>query len=150
MGTDSPADTLSACFAEGYQISAQAGDTMGFEDLLSIKLGGSDVGNLREFLHRWDAIASSIVEPFPEHTLRALFLRQLVAKNAIPQDIAHFNRFDHNHREKTFTFLYNSVRMAVARARDDANYDEHVRQMRDGNACALCAPAGSVEGGGPG
>ena len=80
-------------------------------------------------------------DTLPHDTLLYMFHKNLSSVGAIAEDLAHYERQDTGHRDKTYEYLYNSVKRHIAKHHEEANYKAYTGGGPQGGA--MPAPEGT-------
>ena len=121
-------------FYDTLDMSHAGGKHFLFETVWTIQLQGNDPGNLEKFLNKWDeALYNLDGQSLPDDALLAVFLRQLEAKKALPDDLAYFNRLEDPHPDRSYQWLHKRVVQHVERHRSAVNLASY-RKAHDGSA----------------
>ena len=124
-----------------FKVDDEAG-THYIEDLMAVRLVDD---KYESFLTLWDMVVDNMVEPLPERTLRAFFLKQVRGKAAFQHDIAYFERLESGHVDKNYAFLRRRVQALIERNRQEKNRQGQRAAISGGNPIATPAAKGKAK-----
>ena len=109
------------------------GNATAYQDALNLKLKGKDAQPVRRWIETWGDMVSNLDSGMPEQTLLLLLKKQIDEHRLIPEDIAHYERQDEGHPERTYSWLYKRINKWVERTLGQANYEAYRRHMDGGD-----------------
>ena len=104
---------------EYHKMDAELGALYDIQDLLSVKFRGDD--QLEWFYTTWKSVIQNLNEPLSENIQESIFLTQLRESRALKDEIAHYDRVDVDHPDRSYKFLKRTVRKYINRVRKEKN-----------------------------
>ena len=104
---------------EHFTVSEEAGALYDFEDLMNVRFKGDN--HLESFMNTWDTVLASIDKPPAADIVETLFVNQLRNSKDLREEIAHYDRSLKGTRDRTYEFLYLSVKRLLERRRHADN-----------------------------
>ena len=76
----------------------------------------------------------------PISTMDVLFLMQLRTSKVLKEEIAHYDRMETGHADKSYAYLVKALKRFLERKRQERNRHEVERQLRGGGPKDAAAP----------
>ena len=118
-------------------------------DLAELSYPGD--AKMTTFFYLWDICISSMDPKLPDDTLRDILVKKLKSSQAIKEDLAHYNRLDHGHPEKTYQWIRGRMDAYLLRKQIEKNQEEKSNMFKRGggnpNPANPAAPAKGDEKG---
>ena len=104
---------------EYYKVSEEAGTLYDLQDLMAVTLVGD--GKLSQFMQTWESILAGMKEEPAMSTQEILFLKQVRSSKELCEEIAHYDRVERGHVDKSYAYLVKSVKRLLERRRQEKN-----------------------------
>ena len=104
---------------------------------------------LSQFIQTWESVLAGMKEELPASTMEVLFLMQLRTSKVLKEEIAHYDRVEKGHADKSYEYLVKTLKRYLERKRQERNRHEVERQLRGGghkDSAAHGVPKGKGKG----
>jgi hypothetical protein len=129
-----------------FQTNPNMDFSYGIADLTAMQWHGDH--SISTFIFLWRQIVSRMKTQLPEEMLMDTLFGKMEASTVMVHDLAHFNRMDEGHPDRSYAYLMKCMDKAIGLQRQQANRDAQTKASKAGNAGgAKSAPAiNSTEG----
>ena len=109
-----------------FKTDVENGMVYDIEDLIAVTLQGN---NLESFLHKWDRVLLGLATEIDERTKKALFISKVKDCQAFRQEYLHYKRLDDNDPNKSYEYLYKSMKKIVEKERREFVRDSEIKAL---------------------
>ena len=112
-----------------YRTNEALGACFDITDLMTVQLKNDD---LSTFVCSWRYTIAGMRKPPRPEDAEALFIEQVRKSNTLKMDVAHYDRQEEGHPDKTMEYLMKCITQILARRREHSTRDAQRRALSEG------------------